>query len=364
MLRIFKFTTYIFIFLLLSSIWVFAYTADEFQRLLTKRPTHNLTQNNPNGCKTCHGGVAYTGGDEEGLCYICHGKEIKITQKHKKAKLKRLDAQDVRSDFEKPYHHPVEKKGLHNENERYPVLDPNVPRHAECLDCHSPHYSIPELPLLAVSGVTIEGKFTNVNYGEYEVCFKCHGADANKPYNQKNKVKEFSPDNPSYHPVVAQGKNNYLPSLKKGMTYETLISCSSCHGSDEKGKRFVRGVHGSNNEYILILPYTRREETLTPRYDLCYKCHREESILGNQSFPYHREHIEGVKARNWKGTSCSTCHNSHGSVKYKFLIDFNPDYVKKDEVTQRFEFKSDGLFKGTCYLRCHNVDHSPKTYGQ
>lgn len=341
-----------------------AYTPDEFQRLLTKVPTHNLTQNNPNGCKTCHGGVAYSGGQEEELCYICHGAKIKALEKLKKAKLQTIEAADVRSDFEKIYHHPIEKKGLHSENERYPVIDPNTLRHSECIDCHSPHYSIPELPLLSVSGVTIDGKFSNVNYGEYEVCFKCHGADANKPFYQKDKIKEFSPNNPSYHPVVAQGKNNYLPSLKKGMTYETMISCTSCHGSDSKGKRQIRGVHGSNNEYILVLPYTRTEESLSPRYDLCYKCHREESILGNQSFPYHRQHIEGVKVRNWKGTSCSTCHNSHGSIKYRFLIDFNSDYVKKDEQTQRLEFKSDGLLKGSCYLRCHDVDHSPKTYGQ
>lgn len=342
----------------------FAYTPDEFQRLLTKVPTHNLIQNNPNGCKTCHGGVAYTGGQEEELCYICHGSKVKAVEKHKKAKLKTVEAADVRSDFEKLYHHPVEKTGLHSENERYPVTDPNTPRHSECLDCHSPHYSIPEIPLLSVSGVNIDGKFNKVNYGEHEVCFKCHGADANKPFYQKDKVKEFSPNNPSYHPVVAQGKNNYMPSLKKGMSFETVISCTSCHGSDSRGKRQVRGVHGSNNEYILVLPYTRTEETLNPRYDLCYKCHREESILGNQSFPYHRQHIEGVKVRNWKGTSCSTCHNSHGSVKYRFLIDFNPDYVKKDEQTQRLEFKSEGLLKGSCYLRCHDIDHSPKTYGQ
>ncbi len=342
----------------------YAYTPDEFNRLLAKVPTHNLPHNNPNGCKTCHGGVAYMGGQEEELCYICHGPKIKSTERLKKAKLKTVKAADVRTDFEKPYRHPVGKTGLHKDKETYPVLDPATSRHAECLDCHDPHYSIPEIPLLAVSGVTIEGKFTNANYGEYEVCFKCHGADANKPYYAKNKVREFSPDNPSFHPVVTTGKNNYLPSLKKGMTHETIISCTSCHGSDTKGAKWVRGVHGSENEYILVLPYTKKEETLTPRYDLCYKCHREDSILGNQSFPYHRQHIEGVKARNWKGTSCSTCHNSHGSVKYPFLIEFNTDYVKNDEVTQKLEFKSEGVFRGSCYLRCHDVDHSPKTYGQ
>lgn len=351
-------------FLFFSSNTLFAYTPEEFQRLLTKAPTHKLSQNNPNGCKTCHGGIAYTGGQEEELCYLCHGPKVKKIEKHKKARLKVIEAQDVRTDFEKPYHHPVEKRNLHSETERYPVLDANIPRHSECLDCHSPHYSIPELPLLAVSGVFYDGRFNDVNYGEYEVCFKCHGADMNKPPLQKNKVKEFSPENPSFHPVVAVGKNNHVPSLKKGMTTETIISCTSCHGSDDKGKKFVRGVHGSNNEYILVLPYTRTEETLIPNYDLCYKCHRKESILGNQSFPFHSQHIEGVKARNWKGTSCSTCHNVHGSTQYRFLIEFNQDYVKKDSQTQKLEYSSDGVFKGTCYLRCHDTDHSPKTYGQ
>lgn len=353
----------------LLGLFIFSYanalTKDEKLMLLASRkPTHYLSQNNKNGCKTCHSTMGYTGGEEEQLCYTCHGSEMeRVSAKVQKSKLRPVAASDIKSDFQKPYRHPVEKYGLYNPLEKFPIIDPKAPRHAECLDCHNPHYSIPEMPYIGATGISIDGKFKQYAEEEYEVCFKCHGQSNNKPIYQKDKIKEFSPKNPSFHPVVEAGKNNYLPSLTKDMNFDTIIKCSSCHGADERTNKGKAGVHGSENEYILVLPYTKIEETMIPRYDLCYKCHRKESILDNQSFRYHREHIEGVKSRNWKGTSCSTCHNPHGSTKYKFLIEFNTDYVQKDIVTNKIEFISEGVFSGVCYLRCHNVDHSPKRYG-
>jgi len=350
-------------FLILSKA-IFALTKEEKTILISSRiPTHYITQNNPNGCKTCHSSIGYLGGDEENQCYLCHGgSKIRLSIETKKKKLKTVSVGDVSKDFSKPYRHPVEKSGLHNPLEKYPIVDPNTPRHAECLDCHNPHYSIPELPYLGATGIDIDGKFKKYADEEYEVCFKCHGSAMNKPPYQKDKQKEFNPKNPSYHPVVDIGKNNYLPSLVKELNYESKIKCSSCHGADERYSK-LKGVHGSENDYLLVLPYTKKEEVMIQKFDLCYKCHRKESILGNQSFPYHREHIEGVISRNWRGTSCSTCHNVHGSTKYKFLIEFNLDYVQKDSVSNKLEFVSEGLFSGSCYLRCHNVDHSPKRYG-
>lgn len=352
------------IFLIFTN-FAYSLTKEEIDILVqAKKPTHLLSTNNPSACKSCHAGIRYSGWEEEVQCYTCHGSKNKVSKKLEKMRLIRKEAKDVATDFDKPYRHPVEKKGLHKFNETFPVTNPDLPRHSECLDCHSPHNSVSEVPHWGVSGVDVDGKFVKKAYYEYEVCFKCHGADANKPLYQKNKVKEFNPNNPSYHPVITVGKNNYLPSLKKGLTYETLIKCSDCHGSDTKGSKKVSGVHGSNNDYILVLPYTKKEETLKPEYDLCYSCHRSESILGNESFPYHREHIEGLKSRGWKGTSCSTCHSPHGSEKNKFLIDFNPDYVTKESITNKLEFRSEGIFRGSCYLKCHNVEHSPKSYAK
>lgn len=360
--KILLLTTFLIIFLTQV---LYALTKEEKTIIVSSRvPTHFLSQNNPNSCKTCHSSVGYIGGDEENQCYLCHGSsKVRMGMVGKKGKLRTVSSSEVSDDFTKPFRHPVEKAGLHNPLEKYPIVDPNVPRHAECLDCHNPHYSIPEMPFLGATGIGIDGKFKQYADEEYEVCFKCHGSANNKLFYQKDKQKEFDPKNPSFHPVVDIGKNNYLPSLVKELNYESKIKCSSCHGSDERNSKRFKGVHGSDNDYILILPYTKKEEVMLPRFDLCYKCHRKESILDNQSFAYHREHIEGVKSRNWKGTSCSTCHNSHGSTKYKFLIDFNPDYVQKDTVTNKIEFVSEGIFSGSCYLRCHNVDHSPKKYG-
>jgi hypothetical protein len=343
---------------------LFALSREEKIILISSRvPTHYQTKNNPNGCKTCHASTGYVGGDEEKQCYFCHSKKSKMMLSQKKLKIKSLQAKDTEEDFNKPYRHPVEKQAIYNALQKYPIVDPKTPRYSECIDCHHPHYSIPEMPFLGTSGIGIDGKYKQFADEEYEVCFKCHGSGNNKPAYQKDKQREFDPKNPSFHPVVDVGKNNYLPSLDKNLNYESKIKCSDCHGSDERNPNRSSGVHGSENDYLLVLPYTKKEEVMIPKFDLCYKCHRKESILGNQSFPYHREHIEGVKSRNWRGTSCSTCHNVHGSTKYKFLIEFNPDYVQKDSSSNKIEFLSEGIFKGSCYLKCHNVDHSPKRYG-
>lgn len=324
-------------------------------------PTHRLSSKNPNGCKICHGGLGYIGRLEEKLCYVCHGR-LKRIENPKPAAVA-VAASDVKKEFEKPHRHPVERFSLYQAKQEYPVRIATKPRYAECLDCHDPHRSIPGSPIAGVSGLGIDGRTVKHADEEYQVCFKCHGPSLNKPTNQKDKIREFRTDNPSYHPVVAPGKNNTLPSLVREYTYESTITCSTCHGSDERSLGHLKGPHGSENEYILVRPYNKREDSLSMKFDLCYKCHREDSILANESFKFHREHILGVKTRAWKGTSCSTCHTPHGSVKYRFLIDFNPDYVTKSTSLQKIEFTSDGLYQGSCTLTCHDVDHAHRRYG-
>ncbi|MFQ6083924.1 MAG: cytochrome C, partial [Candidatus Aminicenantia bacterium] len=95
------------------------------------------------------------------------------------------------------------------------------------------------------------------------------------------------------------------------------------------------------------------------QYELCYKCHKRESILKNESFPYHRLHIVSVR------TSCFTCHSSHGSQINTHLIKINeridPFRIQVSS-SGRLEVIDKGRFSGECYLKCHNVDHNPKSY--
>jgi predicted CXXCH cytochrome family protein len=90
-------------------------------------------------------------------------------------------------------------------------------------------------------------------------------------------------------------------------------------------------------------------------YDLCYKCHSRESILADQSFPFHRKHVVDQQ------TACTTCHDSHGVANNKHLINFNRLYAEPSS-NGRLEFVSNGNRRGNCSVTCHNVDHDTAAY--
>src|SRR5688500_16215484 len=67
--------------------------------------------------------------------------------------------------------------------------------------------------------------------------------------------------------------------------------------------------------------------------------------------------------------SCSVCHDAHGipsgqgtPANHAHLMNFDTTVVQRDRVTQRLEYITSGPRAGSCYLTCHNVDHSPKSY--
>jgi hypothetical protein len=45
------------------------------------------------------------------------------------------------------------------------------------------------------------------------------------------------------------------------------------------------------------------------------------------------------------------------------LMNFDISIVQPDPVTHRREFRQTGAGQGECFLNCHGVAHSPKTYG-
>jgi hypothetical protein len=127
-------------------------------------------------------------------------------------------------------------------------------------------------------------------------------------------------------------------------------------------------VHGSNFRPLLIARYETADFTAesTSAYDLCYRCHEREGgngILNDASFRFHRKHV--VDAR----TSCSVCHDPHGISSaqgsrrnHTSLINFDTSIVRPDRLTGKLQFESLGMFRGSCTLTCHGVDHSPLTY--
>ncbi len=330
-------------------------------------PPHLDRQKLPYGCGSCHVGFNFRTGAGSDGCVACHGNPSKLATGLIGGGLK---LKDIEAEFKKTYRHPVfDAPGLHNGNETLPETDPRAPRHAECVDCHNPHYVDPANRFAGIKGKRV-GNLTADITQEYELCYKCHGDSANLPGRYTNKRAEHSINNPSFHPVEGEGKNLAVVSLlrpykekKVAPNDVSVIKCADCHGSDNAASPI--GPHGSNFQYILVDNYsTKDNQPESPyTYALCYRCHSRTSILANESFKFHAKHIQGTNQGLANGTSCYTCHNSHGSSDNRYLIKFNPAVVTPNaRGVLKFAEKGISTFQGECFLSCHGVDHDPKSY--
>ncbi len=297
-----------------------------------------------------------------GTCLSCHDGSVS-------------GALNISTDMNKASHHDTGSP-----------VDPPDPQiqHASCVDCHDPHTmgsgagTVPpgiHPNFGKVRGMGASGSEVAQASTEFEACFRCH-ADGNtlrsevtRRIEQNNTRLEFSPGAVSYHPVEAPGKNSNVPSLKAGWTTSSMVYCSDCHNSDtgrKAGSSGPSGVHGSNNSPLLVARYETADYTSesASAYALCYTCHDRASLLSEQSsFKYHRKHV--VEKR----TPCAACHDAHGisstqgtAVNNSNLINFATGIVFPEASSGRLEFQDKGMFRGTCFLKCHNVNHANKSY--
>ena len=320
-----------------------------------------------NGCLSCH--RPHSAGGYERLlhftrsednCLSCHDGSVANT--------------NLRFDLSKFSRHDVARyEGIHDPKES-PTA---AARHVECVDCHNPHATrdtpaqAPVVPgmMRGVSGVTASGGVIERVQYEYEVCFKCNEDNSSRPQStitrqitQTNTRLEFDPSGPSFHPVVSQGANRNVPSLKPPMTVASMIYCTDCHSSS--GDSGAKGPHGSEYPPLLAHNYDTSDYTSESEfaYELCYKCHSRNSILNDESFPKHRVHLE-------EQIPCSACHDAHGislaqgtRLNNTHLINFDSTIVQADTTTGRLDFEDTGVFHGQCFLKCHNRTHSPNEY--
>jgi len=273
----------------------------------------------------------------------------------------------------------LHKFSVHDTNREIDPPDP-IPFDVTCTDCHQPHTmrhgvaTAPDAPLNfgQVSGVSISGGQVPVAQFEYQVCFKCHADKSAVPPRITRQVVapnlrfKFDSTAVSSHPIASPGRNTDVPSLKSEWTTASIIYCNDCHNSDsgtKAGGSGANGVHGSNQEPLLISGYSLIDYApeSAANYALCYSCHNRNSILGDESFPEHRMHI--VEER----TGCFVCHDAHGvssqgsTANNSNLINFDLSIVSPDGAG-RLEFEDQGRFAGQCFLRCHGETHSPQRY--
>ena len=267
---------------------------------------------------------------------------------------------DVGREFAKPYRHPIETAHRHDRGEVLPEVDSGTPRHVSCLDCHDAHY-----PVSADRFPDKDSKLRTkarpsslrgVTY-QYELCYRCHGDSANLPGNSRNVRADFSLSNRSYHPVEGAGTSTSVPSLRSPFSAASVIGCTDCHGGD-RGEG-ISAPHGSAYAGLLRFGYSTLDGQLESQltYALCYRCHDRSSILGDESFAYHRLHLTKPTAQS----SCHTCHDSHGSKRNPYLIRFNPVAVFPTQ-SGRLRYISEGNRRGECYLICHEFEHEPGRY--
>jgi hypothetical protein len=355
--------------LILMALILTVCSGDPLEAASFSQPFHLDRQKLPYGCGSCHVGFNFrSGGGGEG-CFNCHGNP---GRRRKGLVRPGIELKDIEVELKKTYRHPIlETRGIHSSKERLPETDPKSPRHVDCVDCHSPHLVAPENRLAGIKGKKLGNPITDITK-EYELCYRCHADSANLPGRSVNKRLEFAASNPSFHPVEQEGKNLAVVSLikpyrEKRVTQNdvSMILCADCHGSDNPSA--PKGPHSSAFQYILKDNYSTRdnEQESSFLYALCYRCHNRSSILGDESFKFHSIHIKGKQGYGVKysGTSCHTCHSSHGSTENKYLIRFNTEVVSTSSGGMlKYKEKGSGAFRGECYLTCHGVDHNPKSY--
>lgn len=333
---------------------------------------------------------------EENTCYRCHDGSVAKT--------------DIRSEMLKPSSHPV---GItpNRDHDADKAEDPLRMRlHVECEDCHNPHSTSEDLPMVTVNpnepaggsqltrapfvndtirgvrGLSAGGFVKDEADAQYETCFKCHGVPGksacgrsrcstarsmrhervDRTYNLRDKV---DPDSnaqlESYHPIVRNNpfNNDSNQSLRQELglyAANTLIYCTDCHNSDRSsaGKGTgPEGPHGSIYPPLLSNRYSLNPTNFgssRAEAELCFKCHDESVLRSPQSdsgilHNSHREH----------GT-CVTCHDPHGSARYPHLINFEtrnnlaPAGSSASVIGAGPFAEPTWLQDKTCWLRCHS----------
>lgn len=220
------------------------------------------------------------------------------------------------------YSHPIDE-GLADATLSYHVSSETATpqtttdRHAECVDCHNPHYAqnlgaagtsshrpptnlLPPA-LLGTWGVRIintaaftaptfyQEQLTSLTTNfEYQLCFRCHSSFSGLPAWTTDVSIQFDTMNLSFHAVEDSGPmggtGGYAPaSFIKPWDRSSKLTCSDCHSPDPALAGFDTGPHGSNIIHILNGNWSDTTGGAGKENGhLCFDCH-DSSVYSNYS---------------------------------------------------------------------------------
>jgi predicted CXXCH cytochrome family protein len=432
-------------------------------------PSAPLTSDSPHvssgldspDCATCHAAHTATGpalvkaATPSELCFRCHtdGASFDV-----EAQFSGLPANDEASDAY--FSHPVSAAsgGQHAVGEA-DEFEGALERHAVCADCHNPHDANGARPQLSTTGWTASGAIraaagvavTNAGAGaaptyalvsrddgasltyEYELCLKCHSGYTTLPSRSATRPSwwaldkgiELNPQNASYHPVEAAGKNvsaqmagslaGTSPFKAWDFDVDSTVRCTSCHGDpatvNQTGSATplrpaadaYEAAHGSPNRGLLIAPYRDRdlkaqgEPYAAQDFALCYLCHAERPFVdpNNQTsasdtaFPAHGLHLTLIGGIPGSGVSidqagagegpaiCAECHfRVHSTAQsfaigdtgpvarstgYAGLVNFAPNVTAVGAIPPTW-VQPNSFGQGSCTLTCHGYTHATTGY--
>jgi hypothetical protein len=295
----------------------------------------------------------------------------------------------VRIEFTKRYRHPIATAAVHSAAEggvpgNYGHAAVNNKRHSECVDCHNPHEakadpSAPVAPTASnrqrgvsrievtngAAGTVPAYVYRAATFGgtpkEYEICFKCHSSWTTLPPVTasggvpRDLAVQFNPNNRSYHPVEAAGKNANINvnAFISPWTAVKLMYCTDCHSSDSGT---IRGPHGSIYNYLLKRDYRASSASRTmASAEICFDCHRYDTYANDKASSTIQGYSRFNSPQSDKGHvfhvgnkryPCYACHETHGSTALPALM-----VVGRSPGLTAYTQTANG---GTCTPTCHN----------
>jgi hypothetical protein len=354
---------------------------------------------------------------EEDFCFQCHST---INNPNAGSNLDYFGVQSmsnaqslgIETAFSRTYAHPVTLyRGRHNRGEDETGLaDGN--RHAECADCHDPHYadqgthdgssnlvsnalkgawgveptSWPALPAATNTNVfATPSGYDKLDPAtkEYQICLKCHSNYTTLPSGSPNLGAEINPNYPSMHGIVQAGTNSYCntTTMNEPWGSSKITYCSDCHRSSDSND--PEGPHGSNMEHLLVETVVSDNSVGTP---LCLVCHKSSVYWSGDSSPSDFPKHPSTQGQHAVSHGCFACHmwefatdpgvginstNSlssgniyvHGMNK-RFTLNEQDGTAGTDSLSEAFvdgflenmDFTNRACWTGTC------KDHSNKAY--